>query len=506
VCLLRVRLDPERFDEQIRRVTHEIGLTMEVISVSPDPGSPPPVAASSEPPTRSVCFVLLVAGAIPEPRDGAIAGVPAEVSEIGREQPAGSDDSDSSPATDSARDLQGLSGSIRVPVARLDEVLAQVGELSIAAMALQRSAREACHAPPGGRVGRDLDQRMSALLSRVRGMQRSAVEIRLVPLEQVFNRLARLVVRTARAAGKEVDLHALGGDVEVDKAVMDELASPLMHLLLNALDHGIEPPERRARCGKPARGRLVLSAFQRGGQVLIDVSDDGDGIDVAAVRAAAEAGGRLAPGAPLSRAEAHEMIFAPGFSTSRTVSRVSGRGVGLDAARRAIRRLKGSIEARSIEGQGTTFTITVPVSVLLVPALIVRAREQRFAIPISSVRENIRLEACRLRLVDGIEVYDRPQGPLPLVRFESLFPSIEERPAPSPGGYAVVAGSPGHAVGIVVDAFLGRQEIMIKPLGGLLDEVPGLAGATDLGDAVAVLVLDPESLVAGGELHGRATC
>jgi two-component system chemotaxis sensor kinase CheA len=498
VSLVKLRLDPQRFDEELRLVTREIGHTMEIISVFPDP-------PSSGPPTGNMGFLLLAAGEPPPAvRDGAVAGVPIEVSELGSDLPAGPGERIVPAGTDGDPDLQGLSGSIRVPVARLDEVLAQVGELSIAAMALQRRAREARQALPGDRCVRHLDETIDTLLSRLRALQRSTVEIRLVPLEQVFNRLARLVVRTARSAGKEVELHALGGEVEIDKAVMDDLASPLMHLLLNALDHGIESPERRARSGKPARGRLVLSAFQRGGQVLIDVSDDGAGIEVAAVRSAAEASGRLAPGATLSKTEAHEMIFAPGFSTSPTVSRVSGRGVGLDAARRAIRRLKGSLEVRSVEGQGTTFTVTVPISVLLVPALIVRAQDQRFAIPIASVRENLRLEPSRVRLVDGVQVYDHPQGPLPLVRFQDLIPSpAGPAAAAPPRGYVVVAGPPGRPVGLVVEAFLGRQEIIVKPLGGFLEEVPGLAGATDLGDAAAVLVLEPESLVAGMEPHGR---
>ncbi|MBI4168823.1 MAG: Hpt domain-containing protein [Acidobacteria bacterium] len=501
VYLARLRLDPQRFDEQIREVTREVGRTLEVLGVFPDP-----VAAAPGPAPEAVGFAILAAGeAFPGSRGGAIAGVPVEATEIGPALPAGSEEGIAPPAADGVGDLHGLSGSLRVPVERLDEVLAQVGDLSMAAMALQRSARAARDAHPGDRALRDLEQKIGALLLRLRPLQRSAVKIRLVPLGQVFNRLARLVDRTARAAGKEVDLRTLGGEVEIDKAVMDELATPLMHLLLNALDHGIELPHKRARAGKPARGRLVLSAFQRGGHALIEMSDDGGGIDLAAVRAAAEAAGRLAPGAPLSRAEAHEMIFAPGFSTARTVSRVSGRGVGLDVARRAIRRLKGSIQTRSIEGHGTTFTVTVPVSLVLVPALIVRAGGQRFAIPIGSVRENVRLEPSRLRRVDGIQVYDHPRGPLPLVRFEDLIPSPSDRPETPPGGYAVVAGPPGRPVGIVVDGFIGRQEIIIKPIGGLLEEVPGLAGAADLGDAVAVLVLDPESLVVG-EPHGGPVC
>ena len=211
----------------------------------------------------------------------------------------------------------------------------------------------------------------------------------------------------------------------------------------------------------------------------------------------------IAPGKEITRDEAWDLIFRPGFSTAGRVSVVSGRGVGLDVVRRSLRRLKGAIEVRSVEGQGTTFTLTVPISLALVPAIIVRSMGRRFAIPVGSIRENLRLDGSRLRAAAGDEIYDHPAGPLRLLRLDRL---LAGRSSVEPGGegrYALVAGGGARRTGIIVDDLLGRQDVVVKPLGRWLRDRPGIAGATDLGDDGAVLVLDPEALVAGAN-DGRA--
>ncbi|HKN47996.1 MAG TPA: chemotaxis protein CheW, partial [Candidatus Polarisedimenticolia bacterium] len=357
--------------------------------------------------------------------------------------------------------------------------------------------RSLCQTHPEDREARELDRLIRELVPRVRALQRSTIDARLVPVERIFGRIGRMVARAARSAGKEVDFHTLGGETELDKAMTDELASPLVQLLRNALDHGIEPPGEREKAGKPRRGRLVLSAFQKGRSAVIDVIDDGRGISIEAVRAAAQKAGLVPAGCAITEAEARELIFSPGFSTAARVSQASGRGVGLDVVRRSIRRLKGSIVVRSLQGKGTTFTITLPTTLVLVQALIVRACGQRFAIPVSAVRESLRLESARLRRSGSEEIYDHPRGPLTLMRLASLMGPVEES-STAETKYAVVAGPPSRPVGIIVDGFLGQQEVVIKPIGQRLTDLPGLAGATDLGDATAVLVLDPDGLIAGG--------
>ena len=493
LLLVRLDVDPRRLDSVLREAVAALAEHGEVISTVPvfgeGPGDPVRftvlLAGPADPSTVAAALaayrplVTIARGAGAPPRPGADDGG------SGADEEAG------------AGSLQGVSTSIRIPAARLDEVLAQVADLSIAVAALARTSRAAREAHPADRAVSELDRQVLRLVPRLRSLQRSTIGARLVPLEQAFARIGRMVGRLARAAGKEAELHTLGGETELDKVLMDEIGAPLLHLLRNALDHGVETPAQRLAAGKPPRARLVLSAFQKGNQVVIDVIDDGRGIDFERVRAAAEAGGRIAPGTVLGPEEACELIFAPGFSTARRVGTVSGRGVGLDVVRRSIRRLKGRIEARSIAGRGTTFTITVPITLALVQALIVRAGGQRFAIPLSAIRENLRLEPGRVRRVGDAEVYDRPQGALPLLHLGRLTPGGVDHPGGAPR-YAVVAGPPGRPFGMVIDGFVGQQQVVIKPIGRRLRDLPGLAGATDLGDANAVLVLDPESLVGGG--------
>ena len=495
LSLVRLRLDPQRLESQLEEAVRLAGEAGEVISRFPLAGAGGEIAfdllVASDRSLRAEDLPEGLAPVIREIASGAVSGSRVAPGSAG------------APGEDLA-DLAGQSGSLRVPVSRLDDVLAQVGDLSIAVAALEQGVRVVRELHPDDRRVRELDPLVQGILNRLRGLQRSAIEARLVPLEQVFRKVGRLVARTARAAAREADLHTLGADTEIDKAVMDALAPSLMHIVTNALDHGIEPPDERERSGKPRRGRVVLSAFRRGPAVVIDVIDDGRGISVAGVRAAAEARGLLRAGESITLAQACDLIFLPGLSTAGRVSQVSGRGVGMDVVRRSLRRLKGAIDVRSVEGKGTTFTITVPISLALVPALIVRSQGERFAIPLGSIRENLKLEESRCRQVDGEEVYDHPEGPLRLVRLERLLRAPgQPGSGVGRGRFALVTRTEGRRVGIMVDGFLGRREVVVKPLGRWLREVTGVAGATDLGDASAVLVLDPEALVAG-EPEGRA--
>lgn len=498
LALVRLRFPVEDFETGLKEALARLQEGFEVISTVPSLG---------EDPDGALRFALVVAG---EPGSAGVlasrlAGLASRLERL-----SGGPSPEVPPASEAAAEpleseeaLKGFSTSLRVPVSRLDDLLAQVGDLSIAVAALERVAGRAREAHPDDRAVRDVERGVRALSARLRALQRGTIDARLVPLEQAFSRLGRLVARTARSSGKEVDLHTLGGETELDKAMMDLLVSPLVHLVANALDHGVEPPEERLAAGKPRRARLVLSAFQRGNRVVIDVSDDGRGISLEAVQAKARASGLLAADLALSREEAYEMIFAPGFSTAGRVSQVSGRGVGLDVVRRSVRALKGTIVARSVEGKGTTFTLNVPITLALVQALIVRSSGRRFAIPVASIRENVSIEGARLRRVGAKEIYDLPQGPLRLVRLERAIPDRRAGDAPGEPRYVVIAGPPGRSVGILIDGFVGQQEVVIKPVGRRLRDLPGLAGATDLGDATAVLVLDPEAL-GGGEIGGTS--
>ncbi len=504
LSLVRLRPDPQSLEEHLQEVARRIALVGELISTLPAEG----VRASG------IVFDLLVASARPLAEPDlpaniveswhAIAAPPSPRRGSHREpQRAALPAPDAGPPArvtpEELEESAGKTSSLRVPVARLDEVLAQVGELSIAVASMEGGVAMVRERHPGDRLVRELGLRMQMILSRLRAVQRGAAEARLVPLDQVFRKIGRVVARAARLSGKEIDLHAMGADTEIDKSVMDALASPLLHLVANAIDHGIEAPEERALAQKPRRGRLVLSAFRRGPSVVIDIIDDGRGIRLAHVKAAATARGLWPPDREMTPEVAHEFIFRPGFSTAAQVSEVSGRGVGMDVVRRTIRRLKGSIAVRSVERQGTTFSVTVPISLALVPAIIVQSRGERYAIPVASIHENLRLDVARVRDSTKGAIYDRPQGPLPLVRLDRLLAHAGGAAADpgTIGRYAVVTGGEGRRVGIVFDRFVGRQEVVVKPIGRHLRDLPGLAGAADLGDARAVLVLDPETLISG---------
>jgi len=487
--LLRFRLDPENFDVPLRALIRRLEERSEVIATVPLFGDDT---------TSGMPFQVIVFGSLDRAAIAATAGsLPLEIDTLRIGGASGAGAPPPARGDDQGEEIRGVSETLRVPVARLDALLTQVGDLSIVLLALERAARRVGDNHPSDRDVRELGRQVRALQPRLRGLQRGTIDVRLVPLQQVFGRVGRMVSRAARAAGKEVDFHTLGGETELDKAMMDELASPLVHILRNALDHGIESPQDRLEGGKPRRGRLVLTAIPRGREVVIEIIDDGRGIDVEAVRTAAAAAGLIEPERALGADEAAGLIFAEGFSTSGQVSQLSGRGVGLSVVRRAIRRLKGSIEVRSVRGQGTTFTITVPITMSLVPALIVKAGGQRFAIPITSIQENVRIDRSLLKSESGRMVYRHARGLLPLVRLETLV-SANAAIGEGEARFAVVAGPAGRAIGILVDAFVGQQDVVIKPIGRRLRDLPGLAGATDLGDATAVLVLDPEGLIAGG--------
>jgi two-component system chemotaxis sensor kinase CheA len=485
--LARVSFAPATLDTEARAVTEALAAWGEVLAMLPEPAVPPAARPRPGAAAGRLPFAFLVAASRP-PGDAAgdAGGVPVTLEPLGAAPPpapAGAPEDDTLPGLPAE--------SVRVPIARLDDLLARVGDLSVAAAALLDAARRARETRPGDRDLRDLDRRARALAGLLRALQRGAVQVRLVPMTRAFAPLARLAVRVARESGKEVDLTIRGGGTEIDKAVMDELAAPLRHLVLNALDHGLEPPEDRVRAGKPGRGRVVLAATQKGGRAIIEIADDGRGVDPAGVRAAAEAAGRITPGASLGVEQARALIFLPGVSTAPGPGPVSGRGVGLDAVRGAIRRLKGSVTVRSEPGRGTTFTLTVPISLALLPALIVRAGGRRFAIPMGGIDESLRIDPARIRRAAGNDVYERPRGPMRLRRVADLAGRAADAGGPE-GRYLVVAA--GGGLGLVVDELLGRQEIVVKPLGGRLRDIPGLAGAADLGDATAVLVLDPRGL------------
>jgi two-component system chemotaxis sensor kinase CheA len=300
--------------------------------------------------------------------------------------------------------------------------------------------------------------------------------------------------RLVRESGKDVDFDVAGGDVELDKLIVEELSDPLMHLLRNALDHGVERPDARLRAGKPSRGTVRLRARQQGNHVIIEVGDDGAGIDEVRVREVAAARGliSLEDTEDLSRRELLDLLFLPGFSTRADVSELSGRGVGLDVVKTNVARLSGLMDIESTRGSGTTFTLTLPLTLAIIRALMVKTSGRMYAVPLNSVLEIVSVKASELKTIERREVFEVRGQTLPFVRLARVFglPEVERT-----HHFVVLIGLAQQRLGLAVDELAGQHDIVTKPLGGRLREVKGLSGATELGDRRAVLVLDVGALM-----------
>jgi two-component system chemotaxis sensor kinase CheA len=304
-----------------------------------------------------------------------------------------------------------------------------------------------------------------------------------------------MVRRLAREVGKEIELEVSGGEVELDKLIVEDLSDPLMHLVRNAVDHAIELPEVRERKGKPRAGRISLAAVQRGHHVQITVSDDGNGIDEQRIREVAVSRGLASTSSVggLSRREVMNLIFVPGFSTARQVTSLSGRGVGMDVVKNNIAALSGIIDLQTERGVGTRFEITMPVTLAIIRALVVKASGRTYAVPLNSVLEILEVRGADIKTVATRELVTLRGATLPLVRL-ARFLEAGERPPPEPL-FVVVTGLAQERLGLAVDELIGQQDIVVKPLGSMLAGVRGIAGATDLGQRTTVLVLDVGAII-----------
>ena len=407
--------------------------------------------------------------------------------------------------------------TIRVDIERLDALLNLVGELVInrtrisdIANTLERLMGNKAANGNGGVVAnagviaplaKDLADSAALLARTTNEIQESIMKVRMVPIGQVFDRFPRLVRDVAKARGKEVQLVISGAETDLDKTIVDEVGEPLMHLLRNNVDHGIEPPDEREKLGKPRAGTISLNAYHEGNQIIIEVSDDGGGINLEKVRARALKQGLISADDRLTDREIVELIFTPGFSTAEVVSDVSGRGVGMDVVKRNITRLKGVFDVDTVPGQGTRFTIKLPLTLAIIQALLVRVAEELYAIPLDSVIESQRVEMSDVRTVHGNEVITLRGQVVPLVRIAEFFHLNGERDPDKV--MIVIVGLQGRQVGLVVDSFEGEQEIVIKPLSDVVGRIPGISGATILGNGSISLIIDVHSLVSEAYAGGK---
>jgi len=396
--------------------------------------------------------------------------------------------------------LKSVSNTVRVDIYRLDNLMNRVGEMHLTKNIIGRIARDLRSVQGFTGLSAELHKAHRSLERKLNELQEGILEVRMVPLGQIFTRLAQMVRKFAREAGKEIDLRLEGEETELDKLMVEDLADPLMHLIRNAIDHGIEQPELRRKLGKPEHGTVSLTAFPRGNHVVITVEDDGAGMDAGNIAAKAVQKGLLPADHGLDpvtdRKELLGLIFLPGFTTRETVTEISGRGVGMDVVKRNVSKLSGMIDIETEPGVGSQFTLTLPITLAIIKALVVEAGGQVFAVPLSSVLEILQATPDRLETIEAREVMAIRDETIPLLRLTTAFnlKTGQERGS----FYIILVGLAERRLGLVVDGLLDQQEIVIKPIGKRLSDVPGIAGATELGDKRGVvLVLDVESLIEG---------
>lgn len=374
--------------------------------------------------------------------------------------------------------------SVRVQSHRLDALMDQLGELVIAQARLNRISTQL--ADPALAAAAEEIERL------VTGLRDAALSIRMLPIGLVFGKFRRVVRDLSVELGKHVTLDTVGGETELDKNVIDSLTEPLVHIIRNSVDHGIESAERRAAAGKPAEATIRMTARQTGGDVLVTVSDDGGGLDVDAIRTRAVERGLIAEDAGLSDEQLHQLIFEPGFSTAKVVSSVSGRGVGMDAVRSVIADLRGSVEVKSKRGQGTDVTLRLPLTLAIINGLMVRVGEANFVLPLSSVEECVELSEEESRRESGRTILNIRNELVPFLNVEALFGFP---PSQGTRRRIVIVNADGKRVGLVVDDIIGQHQTVVKSLSVYHRGISGLAGGTILGDGSVALILDPVALV-----------
>jgi two-component system, chemotaxis family, sensor kinase CheA len=384
----------------------------------------------------------------------------------------------------------GDSGSIRVAVEKIDELMNTVGELVITQSMLSQLGRSL-----EGPASEQFRLGLAELERNMRELQDSVMRVRMLPISFVFSRFPRMVRDLAQRLGKQIELVMTGEQTELDKTVLEKIGDPLVHLVRNSIDHGIEKPDVRVARGKSANGHLRLDACHRGGNICVEVSDDGGGMDPARIIAKARSRGLIGPNEVVSDEQACELIFLPGFSTAETTTDVSGRGVGLDVVRRNVKELGGSIETKNEPGRGARFVITLPLTLAIVDGQSIAVGKHNYIVPLISIIESLQIKQGSLNRVAGRgEVFVFRGDYVPVIRLHDLF-GVEPRSRELDEGLIVIVEGDGRRVGLFVDDLLGQQQVVIKSLESNYGHIDGVSGATILGDGSVALILDLPGII-----------
>ncbi len=396
-------------------------------------------------------------------------------------------------AADISPTAKSISRTVRVDIGKLDELMNIVGELVLSHSTIS-SISSRLRLDGFSTLALELGKAAKNLERRLTELQKGVMEIRMIPVGQLYEKMSRIVRKVSREQGKKVDLRLFGADTELDKLIIEDISDPLMHIIRNAIDHAIEPPEERRNAGKDEKGCIKLSSYHKGNHVVIEIEDDGRGIDREKVRRKALERKFISETDNLSDHELLELIFLPGFSTSDTVSEISGRGVGMDVVKNNLTAVSGIVDVESTPGVGSRFIITLPITLAIIKALIIQSCARTYALPITSVMESLMIRQHDIMTVEKQEVIQLRESTLPLLRLSGYF-GLQQAGGTPDEFYVVVVGVAEKRLGIIVDDLLGQQDIVIKAMGETFKGIRGISGAADLGDQRTILVLDVGGII-----------
>ncbi|NDY41975.1 chemotaxis protein CheA [Dissulfurirhabdus thermomarina] len=445
-------------------------------------------------PTKPLGEILVEKGVVtPEDVDAAIRKQREETPQarIGEilVQEGKADPKDVAHAIREQRQLRSEAAAVKVDLGKLDNLVDMVGELVIVQSLVQQNPS----------IRDTLDQKLQRDLSQLgritSELQKNAMALRMVPIRHTFHKMIRLVRDLSKRCGKQVELRMSGEDTEIDRNMVEAIYDPLVHMIRNAVDHGLEPPEERAAAGKPETGVVLLEAYHKGGSIIIEIRDDGRGLDRTRIRKKAEERGLVREDETLADHEIDNLVFHPGFSTAESVTEVSGRGVGMDVVKRAIERLRGKVELRSTPGRGCAIAIRLPLTLAIIDGIVVCVGSERYIIPTIAIKQTLRPRRADYHTVQGRGEMIKVRGELiPLIRLYELF-GVEPRQTDPCEALVVVVENEGQQRCLLVEGLLGKQEVVIKSLGKYLQQIRGVAGGTILGDGRVGLILDIAGII-----------
>lgn len=378
--------------------------------------------------------------------------------------------------------------TVRVDIERLDNLMNLVSELIIIKTRIERIAKQ------NSRDAKELFDSIENLERTTTNLHDAVMKVRMVPIEQVFSRFPRMVRDLSKELGKKINLKIEGQETELDRTIIDEIGDPLIHLIRNSADHGIEPPMERLKNNKPQEGNIIIRAFHEGNNVVIEVEDDGRGIDLTKIEQKARDEGLIRNTDNLSRNEIINLLFKPGFSTAEKITDLSGRGVGLDVVKTKIESLGGSIEIDTYENNGTKFIIRLPLTLAIIQALLVDVGGEQYALPLSSIKETVNIKLSEINRIKNQEVVLFRGNVLPIIRLNKILDVNEKKEETDKELTVVIVVKGDKHLGLAVDTLIGQQEIVIKSLGKLLNHIKIISGATILGDGKVALIIDTNAL------------